>query len=986
MTVFDLLFAVNKGSLNFQILRKDSMATLVDKISNQKLNDMKLHQVIRLLLMIYIGLIKETVSKVTIVDESIPFSPRLYGRSAVTYNNKMYVYGGRYVAVVGHSSDMYEYNFDTPNGETATVSLVKQINQGPSCSFCGAVMIDDSHMMILSHKFADYSTGSTKSRTVVRPYIFDFVSLTWTEKEVPTYNQTDESAFYMRARHGTVLGKDGMIYVIGGTNFYEDRNPLTTSYFYDPVYNYYGIIDNNGFDYKTIGPSTFNLPRMICFDRDGNIGSVFGRIGANIDTEDYNSHMTMMVLDTKIKTWIKNQTLSLSPSDDILLNQEYDEGVTVQLVPNTNFAIFFGTKLNTKSLYNVGNEANPKVLKRLNLVTNAWDIIQAKNYRHSQYENIYASSAIISNGYMVFAFGTYNYYKDSGVYKDVNIFELLYQNLDNENTSSHNLSLNWVPTISQYEGPFVSETDPIIHVFPSVILFAVLICAIAIIAIIMYMLVNRKTICFKGKRTCSFQRIIGIFCSRRAGETFSTQIYGLVTNLIFFLLFMLFIAYFAYNIINSSVSSTEEILETNDVPFPDIRICYSGWYYYGYNDTNGVFPYLDCLPSSNPSDVNYCEDVYKLPRSIVSPNFLEGETICYMYAPPIDRLNYIHEGAYLNFRHSGGVSDSVEQSIHIQIYEPTKNPNRVVFDISPFPRQYSAEYLDDWIDFQLNNSFIHGTAGQKITLNGLSSVNIHFKITYTQKIDPDSLWNLVGVFPNYIQISELSITNSEVFGNQNAGYKTKFMELYPLDQQKTVVTEKRDVTIMSTLGILGGIASMLIALRVFLFGARPAKPWGIFQRLSFKSRWEQSKSKNLNKFFRIPGVENVPFVTPVHERFSNIHTVNEDHSLTAGRSRSLNGERERFLSEQSASGTQIDSFSIHNSIEKDKNSELSNSDYNMQERLEQIEARNQILELVLKAYYMDDRVFREIHENIKKEAHAERTSSSEEVSNEEKQV
>ncbi|KAG2210948.1 hypothetical protein INT47_000105 [Mucor saturninus] len=855
----------------------------------------------------------------------------------------MYVYGGRYVAVVGHSSDMYEYNFDTPNGETATMSLVKQINQGPSCSFCGAVMIDDSHMMILSHKFANSSASSTESSTVVRPYIFDFVSLTWTEKEVPTYNQTDESAFYMRARHGTVLGKDGMIYVIGGTNFYEDSNPLTTSYFYDPVLNYYGIIDNNGFDYKTIGPSTFNLP-------DGNIGSVFGRIGAKIDTEDYNSHKIMMVLDTKIKTWIKNQTLSLSLSDDILLNQEYDEGVTVQLVPNTNFAIFFGTKLNTESLFNVENEANPKVLKRLNLVTNAWDIIQAKNYRHSQYENIYASSAIISSKYMVFAFGTFNYYKDSGVYKDVNIFELLYQNLDIENTSSHNLSLNWVPTISKYEGPFVSETDPIIHVFPSVIFFAVLICAIAIIAIIMYMLVNRKIICFKGQRTCSFQRIISIFCSR------------------------------------SSVSSTEEFLETNDVPFPDIRICYSGWYYYGYNDTNGVFPYLDCLPSSNPSDVNYCEDVYKLPRSIVSPNFLEGETICYMYAPPIDRLNYIHEGAYLNFRHSGGVSDSVEQSIHIQIYEPTKNPNRVVFDISPFPRQYSAEYLDDWIDFQLNNSFIHGTAGQKITLNGLSSVNIHFKITYTQKIDPDSLWNLVGVFPNYIQISELSITNSEVFGNQNAGYKTKFMELYPLYQQKTVVTEKRDVTIMSTLGILGGIASMLIALRVFLFGARPAKPWGIFQRLSFKSRWEQSKSKNLNKFFRIPGVENVPFVTPVHERFFEIHTVNEDHSSTAGCSRSLNGERDRFLSEQSASNTQIDSCSIHNSIEKDKNSELSNSDYNMQERLEQIEARNQILELVLKAYYMDDRVFREIHENIKKEAHAERVSSSEEVSNEEKQV
>ncbi|KAG2210953.1 hypothetical protein INT47_000110 [Mucor saturninus] len=221
---------------------------------------MKLHWALCLLFTLYIGLIEGADSKITITDESIPYSPRLEGRSAVTYNNKMYVYGGRHMAVVAHSSDMYEYNFETPNGETATMSLVNQTNKGPSCSFCGAVMIDESHIMILSHQFANSSANSTESKTVVRPYIFDFVSLTWTEKEVPTYNQTDESAFYMRARHGTVLGKDGMVYVIGGINFYEYVTPISTSYFYDPVLNYYGIIKNNGFNYKSIGPSTFNLP------------------------------------------------------------------------------------------------------------------------------------------------------------------------------------------------------------------------------------------------------------------------------------------------------------------------------------------------------------------------------------------------------------------------------------------------------------------------------------------------------------------------------------------------------------------------------------------------------------------------------------------------------------------------------------------------------------------------------------------------------
>ncbi|KAG2210949.1 hypothetical protein INT47_000106 [Mucor saturninus] len=800
----------------------------------------------------------------------------------------MYVYGGRYVTVIAHSNDLYEYNFDTPNGETATMSLVNQTNKGPSCSFCGAVMIDESHMMILSHKFANSSANSTESRTVVRPYIFDFVSLTWTENELPAYNKTHESIFYMRARHSTVLGKDGMVYVIGGTNFYEDSVPLTTSYFYDPFLNYYGIIDNNGFDYKAIGPSAFNLP----------------------------SHNTMMVLNTKTKTWIRNQTLSTTLLDDKQFKEGIIEGVAVQLVPNTDCAVFFGLP------QPINNKTETYIFKKLNLITNIWDNIQAKKYQliphgyqHNAYENSYASSIVVSNRYIVFAFGLIKHDYHPQPNKDVDIFDLLYQKPDNENISSSNFSFDWVPTISQYKRLAISGTGSNIYASPSAIFFAVLIGVVAIIIIII------------------------------------------------------------------SVSSTEESFETNDVPFPDIRICYNGWGYRSYNDTDGDFPFFICSRSSNPYEVDYCEDVHELPRSILSPNFMLGDTKCYMYAPPKDKLSYIHQNDYVEFHHFGESLSFSGKSVYIQLYEPTKNPNRVVFDISPFHHQHSAQYLDTWIEFQINNSFIHGTAGQKITLNGLPGVNLHFKTTYTQKIDPDSLWNLVGIFPKYTQVSELSVTSSEVVHVSDSTFQSGTISIYPLDQQKTVITEKRDVTIMSTLGVLGGIASMLIAMRALLFGARPPKPWGVFQGLSFKSSWEQSRSKNLKRYFRIPGVDNVPFATPVHQRFSDIYTLNENHSLSPDSSKSRNQKRDGFLSESSASGTQIESSSIHSSTEYDKNKESSNSYYNVHERLEQLEARNQILELVLRAYYIDDRIFREIHENGKKEVNTESTLLPEEKEN-----
>ncbi|KAI7890912.1 uncharacterized protein EV154DRAFT_551937 [Mucor mucedo] len=849
----------------------------------------------------------------------------------------MYVYGGRHLAVVGHSSDMYEYNFDTPNGETATMSLVKQINQGPSCSFCGAVMIDDSHMMILSHKFANSSASSRESRTVVRPYIFDFVSLTWTEKEVPTYNQTDESAFYMRARHGTVLGKDGMIYVIGGTNFYEDRNPLTTSYYYDPVLNYYGIIDNNGFDYKTIGPSTFNLP-------DGNIGSVFGRYDAY--SRSYNSDATMMVLHTKTKTWHVNQTLSLPSMENTQRFYDSDEGIAAQLIPNTDCAVFPGLFHVTDTSLKMKNRTKTYAFKNLNLITNTWNDIQTETYQNFPRHSIYASSVVMSNRYLVFAFGFDDQYPNSHSFKDIDIFDLLYQKPDYKSISSDNFSFEWVPTISQYKRLAISGTGTEKNY------------------------ASKKDVHAVFNKSLIFSVVGEIKHKIRAGETFSTQISGLVTNLIFVVLLMLFVAYFAYSIINSSVSSTEESFEANDVPFPDVRICYNGWIYRSYNDTDGEFPYFQCSKASNPYGFDYCEDVHKLPRSILSPKFMASDTKCQMYASPKDKLNYIHQNVYLEFDQLGEAPTYFGESIHIQLYEPTKNPNRVVFDISPFPHQYSAEYLDNWIDFQLNNSFVHGTAAQKVTLGGLAGASLHFKITYTQKIDPDSLWNLMGIFPKYIQLSDISIVNT--------AYQLNTISIYPLDQQKTVITEKRDVTIMSTLGVLGGIASMLITIRALLFGARPPNPWGVFQSLSFKLSWGQSKSKTLQKYFRIPGVDNIPFATPVHHRFSDIYTLNKDHSLAPDSSKSRNQEKDGLFSEVSASDTQIESSSIHSGTENDKNKESSNSYYNVHERLEQLEARNQILELVLKAYYIDDRIFSEIHKNSKKEVNTESTPLSEE--------
>lgn len=116
---------------------------------------------------------------------------------------------------------------------------------------------------------------------------------------------------------------------------------------------------------------------------------------------------------------------------------------------------------------------------------------------------------------------------------------------------------------------------------------------------------------------------------------------------------------------------------------------------------------------------------------------------------------------YLEFLNRGSITEGTHQVLNIQLHEPTKNPNRAVFNQSPFFK-WDNDYLDNWMDFDITGDFVGSTLGQETSINSLAGADIQFKIVYTKQIDPNSLWNLVGVYPKYIDKSELSITHIEL--------------------------------------------------------------------------------------------------------------------------------------------------------------------------------------------------------------------------------
>lgn len=196
-------------------------------------------------------------------NNEIKFSPRMLGSSTVVYQDALYIYGGQYGPedVTTSTNRMYKYTFDAGN-DLVTLALVDQVNEGPNCTYCGAVMINENQMMILAHDYANENSESPLTKTVVRPYTFDFTTNTWnTSISIPSHPKDNSSVFRMRARHTTVL-HDQVIYTLGGADFYNnyDTVALSTSWYYDIPSHSYGVINNNGFDYRSIQGCSFNMP------------------------------------------------------------------------------------------------------------------------------------------------------------------------------------------------------------------------------------------------------------------------------------------------------------------------------------------------------------------------------------------------------------------------------------------------------------------------------------------------------------------------------------------------------------------------------------------------------------------------------------------------------------------------------------------------------------------------------------------------------
>lgn len=373
-----------------------------------------------------------------------------------------------------------------------------------------------------------------------------------------------------------------------------------------------------------------------------------------------------------------------------------------------------------------------------------------------------------------------------------------------------------------------------------------------------------------------------------------------------------------------------------------------------------------------------CGDVAVLNKTFGSPSF-PGQidhVKCYMLKSEEKKSVVTKESPELTFLTSG-VTNTKYQFVHIQFYETEKNPNRVVYFNETIPG-FDAAATDRWLDSELTSGSKSDVVDQVLTIYPDSFVSIQFQTVHTDKLDPNYVWNYFGIFPKYIKTSELSITHTDIM-NRDIFITTPrttpttlgIIRLSPASFRVKTIVEKKNVTVVSALGVFSGIVSMLLAVQVFFFGARPTDPWGMFQKVSARTHQKQDKKEEMERYFHIPDIESVPFVTPVHQRFSSIYKLNSQKLIEK------HPDEQDILEEELLDKKFCTEIDINSDIIPMQGYTSTSNLSDIETRLSQLEGRNQILELVLKAYYIDDKVFRELYSppSVRKVHNMERVDS-----------
>ncbi|KAI9246077.1 hypothetical protein BDA99DRAFT_543422 [Phascolomyces articulosus] len=476
-----------------------------------------------------------------------------------------------------------------------------------------------------------------------------------------------------------------------------------------------------------------------------------------------------------------------------------------------------------------------------------------------------------------------------------------------------------------------------------------------------------------------------ILFNPRVGEPTWAERSHMVTKILFACIFIAYLTYNINQVVNSPTSTLSIQNAAVTVPTPDIRLCLRGMTNVNMSCTvaDSTFcPKEEPIPFTNAR--NYPYSTYQPARLSTDCWFSQGGGEL-GYGDSLEfGLEYILDNA------------SAEHTLQVDVYPmQSANPNIYLYYT---PEQQNQYFLSDVTDPRPDQQTMISWALQDVQQDGpnldryiidLSTQNRPMIVYQHQKHKylSSSGWNVMGFASIYDEVLEIT-TNFQVgssaprLNEADGGTSSSVIVFRPMQIADITLQEQRMFPLVTVLGSVGGLLALLITINGFLYGTRPSSPWGaVHNFFGFK----RSLQQNIYDKFGFLG-RPIPLIHPVDPRLfnrqneellceyhhlleissfekdnyrKNKHTLSLEQAATNNSSNTaihqLNDDNDEevnhYHDETSKSNippsstTTVDNY-VNNSVTLG----------NCKQSHEELKRRIQYLELLLKAYYIDDEV------------------------------
>ncbi|KAG2225048.1 hypothetical protein INT45_003248 [Circinella minor] len=749
------------------------------------------------------------------------------------------------------TTDLYTNDFfqltQTENGFSwATLS---QINPPPPTSMGQAVYVDGSDSLLL---IGGVSSASNNLQVPIQIYLHDFASTNW--QTWAGNNATNATGIPFNRKEFSVSldNQASRIYVYGGS--INDTHVFNDLWVLDMATMAFAQLPSS--DVARYGHSTSLLSNGLLVVIGGVLERSTGeRLLAPMDQ--------LYVFDTRSNAWSIQNVTGIIPSSRSAHNA---------VIGSNDQIIVFGGD-------NGGDYRSRLYINSVAILdTESWTWTTPTPEGTPPSRRSYAAAGILDGAHLTVAFGaSLNLH-----YNDINVLSLS--------------DYKWLRSFDEQEEESSGLSSGVI---------AGIVIASVVLLIIMLFLLWR----FQSYVRWMVTRIHGDIWRPRAGEPVWAETTRMCCKVFLLLVFAACLAFIIRQAVTSPnvIQRIEESVPQVDVP--DIRFCFEGYPTYP-NPVDVRNPGVVCQTNNGFSCSSF---ITPLNMSVFSPVFTSslGPVSCFLFRAPnyfqMTETSGVNNGSHLLFYPFGDTSITYGR-IHVSTYPKEMDPNVKVYGIQDDINVIMSDVdVVNWMngernDIQTNN--IYSMVPSSYSALGYELVDHQ----YLQNVG----WNYIGFSPITNSTPQIETSFRQEAPNPNYTLTHPDLGLIAIYPSKFVLVRDREVkmyTLLNALGFVGGIFGLLLALQTWLFGYRPRSPWGVVQRWSIGDM-RQSLLNGLSSNFRTAPETGIPFIHPVHRRFSVLNT------LTAQ-------ETER-------------------------------------ERIARVEERMQVLELLFKAYYVDDEVFRSL--------------------------